>query len=168
MRAAYSAGPQIPVENFIAFYLRIYKNTDLSKLSKLQKYRPFEATISPQSYGSGHSSVVFQISSRKDQNRHSRETAQSAYNVRMDMDQIIGFHISEWRREAGLSQDALAQSIGMQQTAISKIEAGKQSLTVEQLLSILEACGISGHDAFDQLSETRSKTLKPLWERIDE
>ena len=81
----------------------------------------------------------------------------------MKIDSHIGHCISEWRRKAGLSQETLAQTIGLQQTAVSKIEAGKQSLTVEQLLLVLDACGVS-----DQLRNGASSSSKPLWERIDE
>lgn len=86
----------------------------------------------------------------------------------MKIDSHIGHCVSEWRREAGLSQEALAQTIGLQQTAVSKIEAGKQSLTVEQLLLVLDACGVSDPEALSQLRDGASSSSKPLWERIDE
>lgn len=86
----------------------------------------------------------------------------------MNLDLHIGRCVSEWRKNAGLSQETLAQLIGMQQTAISRIEAGKQSLTVEQMLLVLDACGVSGEDAFIKLNDSASRSLKPLWERINE
>lgn len=86
----------------------------------------------------------------------------------MKIDSHIGHCISEWRRKAGLSQETLAQTIGLQQTAVSKIEAGKQSLTVEQLLLVLDACGVSDPEALSHLRDGASGSMKPLWERIDE
>jgi len=86
----------------------------------------------------------------------------------MTFDEEIGICVSGWRKQAGLSQDALAQIIGTQQAAVSKIETGKQSLTVEQMVLILRACDIDAFIAAEQIIKLGHIGGKPLWERIHE
>ena len=90
------------------------------------------------------------------------------YNESMNINERIGALVATWRKRSRLSQDALAQLLGLQQAAISKIETGKQTLTVEQLLRITETCDITFEEVVEQLSTIKAKEYKPLWERIDE
>lgn len=46
---------------------------------------------------------------------------------------IVGRLLAEERRTRGMKQDELASSIGIQQSALSKLERGEVPLTVEQL-----------------------------------
>jgi transcriptional regulator with XRE-family HTH domain len=55
----------------------------------------------------------------------------------------IGSGLRALRREKGMTQVALAQKVGMAQSCISKIEANKQVLTLEQLHSLSKAFGES-------------------------
>lgn len=80
----------------------------------------------------------------------------------------IGGLIVGWRRGAGLSQAALAEAIGTNQATVSKLETGVYRLTVEQLLAILDACGLSLGGVADEITNANGSEGKPIWERIDE
>lgn len=49
--------------------------------------------------------------------------------------------IREIRQKLGLSQEELAERIGVQQPAISKLEKGQQTLTLGKLTSVVTALG---------------------------
>jgi transcriptional regulator with XRE-family HTH domain len=51
----------------------------------------------------------------------------------------IGLRISKCRQELGLSQKALAESVGMQAANIHRIEYGNQNVTIRTLCKIAEA-----------------------------
>lgn len=54
----------------------------------------------------------------------------------------LGRHyIREWRDEKGLTQDQLAERIGLSRTQISRIENHKQGYSQEMLEAIAEALG---------------------------
>lgn len=80
----------------------------------------------------------------------------------------IGMLMTGWRRSAGLSQAMLAEAIGTNQATVSKLEKGINRLTVEQLLSVLDACGLSLRDVADDISNAVGGEGKPIWERVDE
>lgn len=80
----------------------------------------------------------------------------------------LGGLVAEWRKDAGLSQANLAEAMGTQQATISKFESGAYRLSVEQLLSILKACGKSLRDVADDIEGASETADKPLWERINE
>lgn len=80
----------------------------------------------------------------------------------------IGVLITGWRKSASLSQAALAEAIGANQATVSKLEKGVNRLTVEQLLAILDACGLSLAEVADDVSNTVGREGKPIWERVDE
>ena len=54
----------------------------------------------------------------------------------------IGRRIAELRIEKGWSQEGLAQSCGMQQQNIARIELGKYSTGIDILSRIAEALGV--------------------------
>ena len=55
----------------------------------------------------------------------------------------IGKRIAEIREQAGLTQSALARSMGTSQSAISQIEAGARNPSYEMLRQIADALGVS-------------------------
>jgi|GEM_PF-3074009 len=83
-------------------------------------------------------------------------------------DEKMGRLVAKWRKGASLSQTALAEALGTQQTTISKLETGAYKLTVMQLMDILGACGLSLDDVTDDIARSAGAEGKPLWERIDE
>ncbi|MCI9129232.1 MAG: helix-turn-helix transcriptional regulator [Eggerthellaceae bacterium] len=86
----------------------------------------------------------------------------------IDENERIGSLVASWRKSAGLSQGRLADAIDTQQATISKLESGTYRLTVEQLLSILNACGITLREAVNDIEEVFDLADRPLWERINE
>lgn len=57
--------------------------------------------------------------------------------------QELGEYIAELRDEAGLTQDELAVELDMRQSAISRVESGQRSLTLQELGSYAEFFGVS-------------------------
>ena len=55
----------------------------------------------------------------------------------------IGKRIAEIREQVGLSQSALARSIGSSQSAISQIEAAERNPSYDMLRQISQALGVS-------------------------
>ena len=53
----------------------------------------------------------------------------------------IGQRIADLRKEKGMTQQGLADIVGMQRNHISRIEAGKYSVGFDTLQSIAEALG---------------------------
>lgn len=66
--------------------------------------------------------------------------------------QRIGQRIAELRKAKGLTQEKLADRAGLQRTHVSRIEAGKYSVTLDVLQAIAEVMDcqvdfIKKHDA---------------------
>lgn len=80
----------------------------------------------------------------------------------------LGALLSKWRKAAGLSQANMADALGTQQATISKLESGTYKLSVAQLLSFLNACGLTVSDVAREIDAAAKTEDKPLWERIDE
>lgn len=80
----------------------------------------------------------------------------------------IGGLLAKWRKAAGLSQANLADALGTQQATISKLESGAYKLSVAQLLSYLNACGLTLADVASEIDQIANATDRPLWERIYE
>ena len=52
-------------------------------------------------------------------------------------------NIRDARRRAGLSQQALGERVGLDQSGISRIERGERPMTVDTLKAIASALGVS-------------------------
>lgn len=80
----------------------------------------------------------------------------------------LGTLVSSWRKDAGLSQSAIAELLGTQQATVSKLESGTYKLTVAQLVCIVNACGLSLRDVAADVEDALKTDAKPIWERIYE
>lgn len=80
----------------------------------------------------------------------------------------LGGLIAAWRKNAGLSQANLADALGTQQATVSKLESGTYRLSVLQLMSILDACGLSLSAIAADIEHAIPIAGTPLQERIDE
>lgn len=71
-------------------------------------------------------------------------------------EQTIGGNIKRFREQRGITQAVLAQFLGLDQTTISKIEAGQRSIKVSLLerLSNLFACSLA--DFLNESPDTSS------------
>lgn len=85
-----------------------------------------------------------------------------------DFNSSLGQLIAKWRRCSGMSQAALAETLGNQQTSISKLENGSKRITVAELAQILYACGLTFGEVSDDLDSFFVDKPQPLWERINE
>lgn len=54
----------------------------------------------------------------------------------------IGLIIQQARLASGLSQTALAESLGMSQRAVSEIESGKPTIYMRKVFDLLRATGV--------------------------
>ena len=62
---------------------------------------------------------------------------------------LLGKKIRSLRKEAGLSQEALAYESGLDREYVGKIERGEKNITVVKLLQISDALEISMGDLID-------------------
>lgn len=81
---------------------------------------------------------------------------------------LLGELITQWRKNAGLSQTALAEALNTQQATVSKLEAGSYKLSVLQLLAILSVCGLTLSDVANEIETVLRADGVPLWERVNE
>jgi transcriptional regulator with XRE-family HTH domain len=65
---------------------------------------------------------------------HQTHDSQSSQEASMDIRQA--------RRQAGISQVQLARMIGVDQSAVSRIERGQRSVTVDRLVAISKVLGV--------------------------
>lgn len=61
----------------------------------------------------------------------------------MDMRKLVGRNAARLRREAGLTQEQLAERCGLSQQYLSKLEQGKRNPTVVTLYEIAQGLGVS-------------------------
>ena len=61
----------------------------------------------------------------------------------------IGNRVKNLRINKGLSQDELARRIDFDRTYLSRVESGKQNMTVETLFKICEGLGVTIKEFFD-------------------
>ena len=66
----------------------------------------------------------------------------------------VGERLSDLRRDRGTTLAALARSTGISTSTLSRLEAGKRRATLELLLPIAQAHGVT----LDELIGTRSPT----------
>lgn len=62
--------------------------------------------------------------------------------------ELIGQRLRTYRREAGLTQESLAEKAGLHPTYIGQIERGEKNLTVVTLEKLLNAMSVSFSDFF--------------------
>ena len=61
----------------------------------------------------------------------------------MDMRKLVGANAARLRKEAGLTQEQLAERSGFSQQYISKLEQGRRNPTVVTLHELASALGVS-------------------------
>lgn len=71
--------------------------------------------------------------------------------------QIIGAHFKRVREECGLTQSQAAGLIGLDQPALSRVEAGKQNLLAVQWLAFIFHVGVE-----DDLSEVVRQAVRKV------
>jgi transcriptional regulator with XRE-family HTH domain len=85
----------------------------------------------------------------------------------------IGGNIRFLRKQAELSQENLADKVGLKRASIAQIETGKQAISVFLLYNIGEALGkkvseiLPEYDIFDTYSKNRVEQRGPVLEILD-
>lgn len=87
--------------------------------------------------------------------------------------QVIGKKIKEWRVQKGLSQEKLAEAIGVTDKNISRIERGIQYPKAENLMKILDVLdimviGLDSCTLYVQNNPLRNKGLNIINSATDE
>lgn len=70
-----------------------------------------------------------------------------------DFDKQIGKNLKRIRELHDLSQTEIGKHIGLHQTAVCRVESGKQKLTFAEGLMIAELLAINPNDLIQELSE---------------
>ena len=66
----------------------------------------------------------------------------------MDLKNILGKNIKQYRKLKGLSQEELSEKLDISQQTLSKIENGKNFLTAETLEKIPSILGVNLYELF--------------------
>ena len=67
----------------------------------------------------------------------------------MDIKKLVGANVLRRRRAVQLSQEAVAERMGVDRAYIGAIERGEQNITLHSLWGLSEALGIHPRDFFD-------------------
>jgi transcriptional regulator with XRE-family HTH domain len=79
----------------------------------------------------------------------------------MDIKQLIGIHIKSLRHSKRISQEGLAEKMGISSKYLSSIERGKENPTLDTLIKLSEALDIELSEVFNFSHEGKSvKDLK--------
>lgn len=85
---------------------------------------------------------------------------------------LLGERIREFRKAKGLTQEQLAERVGVEPRHISRIEGGYNSPSIERLAKISEALNVPIKDFFDFMhlntSEERLKDIDGLIKGMNE
>ena len=71
----------------------------------------------------------------------------------MELIQVFGITLSQLRKEAGISQEKLAELAGYDRTYISLIERGLRMPTVKTLFDLSKPLGVSPHQFIKTVEE---------------
>ncbi len=66
--------------------------------------------------------------------------------VGMDIREIFGRNLRCYRTRAGLSQEAVAERMGVDRAHVSSMERGQQNVTLFTLWQVAQALGVSAAD----------------------
>lgn len=67
---------------------------------------------------------------------------------------IVGYRIKELRiNDANLTQEEFASKLGWDRTYLSRVESGKQNLTIESLEHVCKSLNISLKDFFQYMDD---------------
>ena len=78
----------------------------------------------------------------------------------MDIRKVFGANMRRYRTAAGLSQEAVAERMGIDRAHISSIERGRQNATLLTLWNAAEALGVKPADLLDDTTSTPEPELE--------
>ena len=68
----------------------------------------------------------------------------------MDIRRLFGTNLRRYRRAAGLSQEAVAEMVGVDRAHVSSMERGRQNVTLVTLARLCEALDLRPIALFDE------------------
>jgi transcriptional regulator with XRE-family HTH domain len=71
----------------------------------------------------------------------------------MDIRKVFAANVRRYRRNAGLSQEALGAKIGADRAHISSMERGQQNVTIITLWHVSEALGVRAMALLDEAAD---------------
>lgn len=80
----------------------------------------------------------------------------------METKDLIGLRIKELRKHKGLSQERVAEIMGISPKYLSNIERGKENPTLDTFIKLANALNIELSEIFNYSHEKSSKELKKL------
>ncbi len=86
----------------------------------------------------------------------------------MDIKQIVGKRVQKYRKQIALTQEALAELIGIDTISLSKIETGRNYPTSENITKLANALGVEIYELFvDDAIKSNEQLLKEIMSDID-
>ena len=86
----------------------------------------------------------------------------------MDIKQIVGKRVQKYRKQISLTQEALAELIGIDTISLSKIETGRNYPTSENITKLANALGVEIYELFvDDAIKSNEQLLKEIMSDID-
>ena len=79
----------------------------------------------------------------------------------------IGQRIRKYRKANGLSQEQLAEAVGISVTHMSHIETGNTKLSLPVLVDLTGALGVSADDLLSDAPSARKSTCEELAQLLD-
>lgn len=75
-------------------------------------------------------------------------------NLGMDIKKLVGANVLRQRRAVHLSQEAVAERMGVDRAYVGAIERGEQNITLHSLWGLSEALNLHPRDFFDETALT--------------
>jgi len=86
----------------------------------------------------------------------------------MDIKQVVGKRVQKYRKQKGLTQERLAELIGIDTISLSKIETGRNYPTSENITKLARVLGVNVYELFvDDALKTNEELLKEILLDID-
>lgn len=67
--------------------------------------------------------------------------------------EVFARNLRELRKERGLSQEALAELVGLHRTYIGSVERGERNISVDNIEKISDALNVSASSLLDEFRE---------------
>ena len=77
----------------------------------------------------------------------------------LNIGQIVGQRIQKIRRAKGLTQQQLAEMVGISTNYLSDVERGKSSARIDNLVAIINALGCSADDVFADVINVNDESV---------
>ena len=80
----------------------------------------------------------------------------------MDMRKVFGQNLRRYRLAAGLSQEAVAERMGVDRAHVSSMERGQQNVTILTVWQVAQAVNCRSADLLDEDDAENGDTPDPL------